>query len=164
MVIPTTARPSRTSIAATVELSTPPLMATAMGDSEMPGSSMNADPAQMRHARPNGVDQCVYLLHRIAAPQRKAHTGARALIGEPNRFQNVRWRQRAARTRRPRRHREAPQIERDHHRFAIDAVEIEIARIGHAIPTRAIHPAARDAIEHRVFQTVAQRSEEHTSE
>src|ERR1019366_4914355 len=84
MVMPTTVRPSRTSMAATVELSTPPLMATAMGN-----SGMHRDPAQMRHAGSDGFDERVPLPGGIAAPQGEAHAGARAIVAQADSLQHV---------------------------------------------------------------------------
>src|SRR4051812_41740695 len=129
MVIPTTVRPSRTSMAATTELSTPPLMATAMGCSGMDGN-----PAKMRHARRDGLDQSIDLFHRVGTPQRKPHAGTGAIVSESDGLQDVRRRERATGTGRPCRHCEATQIERYHHGLTIDAVEINVARIGYAIP------------------------------
>src|ERR1039457_1604136 len=106
MVMPTTVRPWRTSIAATVELSTPPLMATAMGN-----SGMHRNPAQMRHAGADGLED-------VGGREGSAGTGRAGGDGE------------------------AAQIEGDDHGFAIDAVEVEIAGIGHAIPTRSVDAGA----------------------
>ena len=75
MVMPTTVRPSRTSMAATVELSTPPLMATAMGN-----SGMHGDPAQMRHAGADGLDEGVDLLDGVGAAEGETHAGAGAVV------------------------------------------------------------------------------------
>src|SRR5260370_18491085 len=85
MVMPTTVRPSRTSMAATVELSTPPLIATAMGS-----SGMHGDPAHMRHAGANGFDESVDLLDGIAAAEGEPHAGARAIVTQTDVLQNVR--------------------------------------------------------------------------
>src|ERR1039458_3384633 len=105
MVMPTTVRPSRTSMAATVELSTPPLMATAMGDSVLTfgttvthsgtttplrswlrlephavavSSGMHRDPAQMRDAGADGFDERVHLRGGVGAAEGEAHAGAGA--------------------------------------------------------------------------------------
>src|ERR1022692_2989667 len=149
MVMPTTVRPWLTSMAATVELSTPPLMATAM-EGELAGgvpsgsacptatamgcSGMHGNPAQMRHAGADGFDERVHLRGGVAAPQGEAHAGARAIIGEADGLQHVGRREGSAGAGRAGGDGEAAQIERDHHGFAIDAVEVEIAGVGHAIP------------------------------
>src|ERR1019366_6320264 len=187
MVMPTTVRPWRTSMAATVELSTPPLMATAMGNSvltfgitvtysgtttplrswlrlrdrtsETVNSGMHRDPAQVRHAGADGFDERVHLPGRIAAPQGEAHTGARAVIAQADGLQHVRRRDRARPAGRPGGDREAAQVERDHHGFAIDAFEVKIAGVGHAIPARAVDARAGNAFEHGVLQAVAQHGE-----
>src|SRR3954454_18999775 len=98
MVMPTTERPSRTSIAATTELSTPPLIATAMGRSKMGTSGMHGNPAQMRYAGPDGLDKGVHLLHRVGAPQGETHARPGAIVAQPDGLQHVRWQKRAART------------------------------------------------------------------
>src|ERR1035441_10392388 len=78
-------------MAATVELSTPPLMATAMGN-----SGMHRDPAQMRHAGSDGFDERVHLPGGIAAPQGEAHAGARAVVAQADSLQHVGRRERSA--------------------------------------------------------------------
>src|SRR5690349_22393280 len=154
MVSPTTLRPWRTRSAATVELSTPPLMATAMGF-----SGMHADSAQMGDAGLDGFDQRVNLLGGVGAAERKTHAGTGAVVGEPDRLEHVRGCERAARTGRAGRDREAAQIEGDHERLAIDAIEIQVAGVGHAIPARAVDAGAWDALEHGIFQAIAQGRE-----
>ncbi len=54
---------------------------------------------------------------------------------------------------------EAAQVERDHQRLAIDAVEIHVAGVGRAVPARAVDAGAGNAVEHGVLQAVAQRGE-----
>src|SRR5207253_6068064 len=66
--------PSRASRPATVELSTPPLMATAIGFSGM-GGSERGDFAQMRNRAGDRVDEGIDLLGGIRPAQRKANTG-----------------------------------------------------------------------------------------
>src|ERR1017187_2418335 len=121
MVMPTTVRPSRTSMAATVELSTPPLMATAMGD-----SGMHRDPAQMRDAGADGFDERVHLRGGVGAAEGEAHAGAGAEVTQADGFQDVRRGERSARAGRPGGDGEATQVERDDHGFTIDAVEVDI--------------------------------------
>src|ERR1039458_2922021 len=133
MVMPTTVRPWRTSIAATVELSTPPLMATAMGN-----SGMHRNPAQMRHAGADGLDERVHLGGGIAAPEGEAHAGARAIVREADGLQDVGGREGSAGAGRAGGDGEAAQIERDDHGFAIDAIEVKVAGVGHAIQARAV--------------------------
>src|SRR5262249_20222219 len=123
MVIPTIGRPWRTRSAATVELSTPPLIATAMGS-----SGMHGNPAEMCYRRANRLDQRIDLLRCVPAAQRKTHAGTGAVISESDGSEHVRGRERTARTGRARRDSEAAQIERNDHRFAIHAVEVDIAR------------------------------------
>src|SRR5450759_4289591 len=198
MVMPTTVRPWRTSMAATVELSTPPLMATAMGNSvltfgitvtrsgtttplrswlrsEPPAlasgvairgrtsetvcSGMHRNPAQVRHAGADGFDERVHLPGGIGAAERKAHAGPGAVVTQADGLQHVRGRERSAGAGRPGGDREAAQVERDHHGFAIDAVEVEIAGVRQAIPARPVDARAGNAFEHGVLQTVAQHGE-----
>src|SRR6185437_9454540 len=108
MVMPTTVRPSCTSIAATVELSTPPLMATAMGN-----SGMHRNPAQMRHAGSDGFDQRVHLARGIGAAEGEAHAGAGAIVAQSDGLQHMRRGERSAGACRAGGDREAAQIERD---------------------------------------------------
>src|ERR1035437_108538 len=100
MVMPTTVRPWRTSMAATVELSTPPLMATAMGGA-MGNSGMHRNPAQVRHARADGFDERVHLPGGIGAAERKAHAGPGAVVTQADGLQHVRGRERSAGAGRP---------------------------------------------------------------
>src|SRR5664280_1663379 len=104
--MPTTVRPWRTSMAATVELSTPPLMATAIGS-----SGMHRDPAQMRHAGADAFDQGVHLLRRVGAAEGEAHAGARAQIAQADGLQHVRGRERSAGAGRPGGDGETTQVE-----------------------------------------------------
>ena len=134
MVRPMTVRPWRASSAATVELSTPPLMATAMGALR----HRTGNPPQMRDRRGQRLHQRVHLLGRVGAAQRNAQAGARALGGDPHGGQHVRRRHRPARAGRAGGNGEAAQIERDHQRLAIDAVEVHVGGIGRAVPPRAI--------------------------
>src|ERR1039458_6902130 len=141
MVMPPPVRPGRTSMAGAVELSTPPLMATAMGEelaggsacptsTAMGSSGMHRNPAQMRHAGADGLDERVHLGRSIAAPEGEAHAGARAIVGEADGLQHVGRREGSAGAGGAGGDRETAQIEGDDHGFAIDAVEVEIAGIG----------------------------------
>ena len=58
---------------------------------------------------------------------------------------------------------EAAQIEGDDHGLAIDAIEVDIAGVGRAIPARAVDAGAGDAFEHAVFQPVAQQAKRSVS-
>src|ERR1039458_2926760 len=171
MVMPTTVRPWRTNMAATVELSTPPLMATAMGgelaggsacptSTAMGNSGMHRNPAQMRHTGTDGLDERVHLSDGIAAAQGEAHAGASTIVREADGLQHVGRREGSAGTGRAGGDREAAQIEGDDHGFAIDAIEVEIAGVGHAIPARAVDAGAGNVIQDSVFQAVAQRGKE----
>src|ERR1017187_8141652 len=154
MVRPTTARPSRASMAATVELSTPPLMATAMGGSGMPG-----DPPQMLDGARERVHQRVNLAGRVGAPQRETHAGARPFRGQAHIDEHVGRRDGAAGTGGAGGDGEAAQVERDHQGFAIDSVEVHVGGIGRAARAGAVHAGARNAFEDGVFQAVAQGGE-----
>src|SRR4029077_18727756 len=143
MVMPTTVRPSRTSMAATVELSTPPLMATAMGN-----SGMHRNPAQMRYAGSDGFDQCVHLTRGIGAAEGEAHAGASAIVAQSDGLQHVRGGERSTGAGRAGRNREAAQNESDHHSFAMDAVEVAIAGVGHSIPARSIDAGTGNTLQY----------------
>src|SRR5690349_19332854 len=104
MVRPTTAWPSRASMAATVELSTPPLIATAMG-----ASGMGGNPAQVRHGGFDGVHQGVHLGGGVVASEGEAHAGAGAVGAEAEGGEDVRRREGAARAGRAGRDRETAQ-------------------------------------------------------
>src|SRR4051812_24141731 len=131
IVIPTMERPSRTRSAAAVELSTPPLIATAMGCVEISG--MDRDPPEVRDGCANRVGERVDLFDGVAAAQREAHAGARAIIAETDAGEHVRGRERAAGAGRARGHGEAAQVERDNHSFAIDTVEVDVAGVRRAM-------------------------------
>ena len=78
----------------------------------------------------------------LSGPQRKAHARSRFFRRQSHREQNVRRLDGAARTCRAARNRIAAQIERDHHRLALDAVEPDIGCVrqrglGRAIDARA---------------------------
>src|ERR1017187_1952781 len=172
MVMPTTVRPSRTSMAATVELSTPPLMATAMGRelaggsacptetaTAMGDSGMHRDPAQMRDAGADGFDERVHVRGGVGAAEGEAHAGAGAEVTQADGFQDVRRGERSARAGRPGGDGEATQVERDDHGFTIDAVEVDIGGIGQAVPARTVDAGARNAVQDGVLQAIAQHGE-----
>ena len=142
MVRPTTARPWRTSSAATVELSTPPLMATAMGAV----SGMHGDSAQMRHGRlrraSTSASTCSAVLERPSENRMLARARS---ADRPDGGEHVRGRDGAAGAGRAGGDGEAAQVERDHQGLAIDAVEIDVAGVGRAIPARAVDAGAGNA-------------------
>src|SRR5260370_38948617 len=147
MVTQTTARTSSRSMGATVEMSTPPLMATAIGNSGMQG-----DPAQLRHAGADGFDEGVHLLDGIAAAEGEAHAGAGAVVTQADGLQNVRRRERSAGAGGAGGGCEAAEVEGDHHGFAIDAVEVELGGVGPAVPARAVDTGAGNAFQHGVLE------------
>src|SRR5580704_10898365 len=99
MVKPTMRWPWRCSNPATTELSTPPDMATATGDSfpaensEMIGSGTGVSRrkfAQLRDGGGHGFDQRVHLLFIIRSPEGKTQAGASALRRQAHGQQHVR--------------------------------------------------------------------------
>src|ERR1017187_2914820 len=84
MVNPTTVFPWRTSSAATVELSTPPDIATAMGALLESSSGMDGNAAQVRHRGFERLCQPIHLGGGVGAAQRKTHAGAGAIRVEPD--------------------------------------------------------------------------------
>src|SRR5229473_31753 len=114
MVSPMMLWPSRTSNPATVELSTPPLIATVIVFSGM-GGSERRNLSQMRHRVRYSLDQDVDLLWRVGSPERKSDAGARPLRREADSQKHVGGLDRSARACGPARNCESPQIERDHH-------------------------------------------------
>src|SRR5579863_3813872 len=97
MVRPATLWPSRLSNAATVELSTPPDIATAIR-SAIVRAHCRRDPAQMCDAGFDRFDQSIDLFFRVLGPERKTHAGARFLRRQAHGEQNVRWLDSAAGT------------------------------------------------------------------
>src|SRR5689334_6329097 len=142
MVRPTTWRPSRTRSAATVELSTPPLMATATG-----ASGMHGDPAQVRHGRFDRLDEGVHLVSGSEAAERKTNAGAGPFRREPDGGQDMRRRDRAARAGGAGGNGEAAEIERDDQGFAIDPVKVDVGGVGSAGRARAVDAGIGNAIE-----------------
>src|SRR5208282_3363057 len=64
---------------------------------------------------------------------------------------------RAGRACGPRGNRETLQVERDHHRLAIDMIKINTRRVRHARRALAIHTGFLDLSENSLLQAVAQR-------
>src|ERR1022692_2807168 len=111
--MPTILWPWRTSSAATVELSTPPLMATAMGA----GSGMDGNSSQMGYRGFQRVHQGIHLFGRGGAAEGEAQAGARTVRRKSQGGEHVGWRDGARRAGRAGRHRESPQVERNNHGF-----------------------------------------------
>src|ERR1035441_6519748 len=153
MVMPTILWPWRTSSAATVELSTPPLMATAMGA----GSGMYGYSSQMGYRRFERLQQGIHLFSRGSAAEGKTQAGAGAVRRKSQGGEHVGWRDGARRAGRARRHHESPQVESDHHGFSIHSIEINIAGIGRPIGVPATDAGAGDTAENTALQPVAQR-------
>src|SRR5437867_6740099 len=84
MVSPITRRPRWCRRAATVELSTPPLMATAMGALDV-GMRNRRDLAQMLYRSSDRLNQMIDLLGGVGAAEREADTRARAVDGQADR-------------------------------------------------------------------------------
>src|SRR5260370_36593650 len=157
IVSPITGRPWRTRSAATVELSTPPLIATAMGKATAIGKSgMHGNSAQVRDGSFESACQGVHLFEGVRAAQGKAHAGTGAIARETDGRKHVRRGQGARRTGRAGGDRKAAEIERNDKRLAVDSVEIDIAGIGRAAPSRTVDAGSLDAVEDRALQAVAQ--------
>src|SRR5438045_494978 len=127
---------------ATVELSTPPLMATAMMFSDM-GGSQRRNFSEMRARVHHGVNQRVDLRLGIRSPQRKPDAAARPLQRLADRQQHVRRLGRAARARRSARDRESTQVQRYYQRLALYIIEVQIRRIREAPRPAAVHARIR---------------------
>src|SRR5438876_11775393 len=110
--------PSRASSPATVELSTPPLMATAIGFSGM-GWCQRRNLAQMRDRIHHCLNERVHLLLGIRPAEREPDARTRPLRRQPDGKQHVRGLDRPARTGRAARDSESPQIESDDHGLAL---------------------------------------------
>src|SRR5690349_20807648 len=110
IVMPTMEWPCRTRSAATVELSTPPLIATAMGS-----SGMHGNPSQMRDRCADGLGERVDLLNGVAAAEGETHAGAGAVVGEADGGEDVRRSEGAAGTGRTGGYGKAAEVERDDH-------------------------------------------------
>src|SRR4051794_11455725 len=117
MVRPIILWPSRARRPATVELSTPPLIATAMGLSGMCGSQWR-NFSEVRNRAGYGVDEGVHLLRCVRAAERKANAGAGAPLSGADGEQHVRRLDRAAGARRAAGHGEPAQVEREDHGLA----------------------------------------------
>src|SRR6516162_66865 len=153
--MPTTARPSRTSRAATVELSTPPLMATAMGCC----SGMHGDSAQVGHGRGDRVGERVDLFGGVGPAEREAHAGAGAVGVHSDGGEDMRRGDGAGGAGRAGRYGETAQIERNDHGLAIDAVEVEVAGVRDAAPAGAVDAGAGDAVEDERLEAVAESTQ-----
>src|SRR5579872_161227 len=151
MVSPMMLWPSRASRPATVELSTPPLMATAIVFSGM-GGRQGRNFSEMGDRVNYRVDQVVDLLLGVRSAQRKADTGARALRSQADCEEHVRGLDRPARACRAARDRESTQIESNHKGLAFQIIEIKIGGIRDARGLAAIDARARHASQDARFQ------------
>src|SRR4051794_20690933 len=154
MVSPTMRSPRECSRAATVELSTPPDIATAVMESGMDG-----DTAQLARAGRDCVDQRVYLLDGVRTANGNTKTGSSVVTAEPDRGQHVRRLGSAARTCGPARHGVAPQVERDQQGLRVDPLEDNVGGVRDARRLRAVHTGARHVSKNAGFHSVAQFGE-----
>src|SRR5258708_5506493 len=111
MVSPTTFLPSRCSIPATTELSTPPDIATAIVRAEASGIRW-CQLSQARDAVDHCVDQQIDLLGCVRSPDRKSETRLRLLFGQTDRHEHMRWFRGSTRARRTGRNRETDKVKR----------------------------------------------------
>src|SRR5260370_39564769 len=112
MVSPMMLWPSRASRPARVELSTPPLMATAMVFSGM-GGCQGRNFSEMGDGVHYSVNQGVDLLLGVGSTERKPDTGPRALRGQAEREEHGRGLDPSTRARRSPRNRESTEVERN---------------------------------------------------
>src|SRR6185295_19544544 len=133
MVRPMTGRPRDASSAATVELSTPPLIATAIGRAVFAESGMGfrnrGDFTKVGNRLFDGIGKHIHLLAGVALAKRKANARARLVGRQSDGGQHVRRLYRSARAGRARRNGESPKIERDHQRFALYSVERNVGGV-----------------------------------
>src|SRR5208282_675950 len=132
MVRPMTLCPSARIMAATVEESTPPDMATAivLGIDMLKSNGLLLIPRRkfpqprdsLGHQRQREVDIFV----RILLAQTEADTGASSIGWQAHGDKHVRWLNRSRGTGSASGNRKAFQIERDDHRLAFDEIEIDI--------------------------------------
>src|SRR5215470_9025194 len=153
MVMPTSGLPSRRSSAATVELSTPPDIATAIGLSGMGVRRRNA--AQVTRRIGDCLDQLVNLLSGVLAAQGEAHTRSRGFRAEAHREQDVRWLDGSARAGRSARHCESTKVERDHHCLTFNAFKAKIARVREAVRPAAVDDDVRYFAKDASFEPIA---------
>ena len=73
--------------------------------------------------------------------------------------EHMRRRQGSGRTGRPRGHSEAAQIERNHQGLPVNAIEVDVAGVGHPLPARPVDAGIRNGLEHAILQPVAQRGQ-----
>src|SRR5712671_5094391 len=154
--------PSARSMAATVEESTPPDMATAMvwgfgmlrANRLLPilRRQLPQSRYRLQHQRKRDFD----VFPGILFAQAKADAGAGAVRTQSHRREHMGWLDGSRRTCRACRHCQAFQIESDHHRLALDMVEINARRIGYARRAIAIHPNFFDLRQNSLLQAVAQ--------
>src|SRR5260370_31881560 len=150
--------PSRASRPATVELSTPPLMATAMVFAGM-GGCQGRNFSEMGDGVHYSVNQGVDLLLGVGSTERKPDTGARALRSQADREEHVRGLDRSARARRSARNRESAEVERNDKGLAFQIIEVQIRGIRDARGLAAVDARVRYAGQDARFQAVAQSSQ-----
>ena len=168
MVIPMTRWPSRISMPATVELSTPPDMATRMVSGissvvRLPArSAFRRDTAKMSDAVDDGVGESVYLFHGVGCAERDADRRAGLAVAQADGAQHVRRFDRAARAGRSAGNREAAEVERDNQRLAFDEIETDVAGVGNPrtrYATLTPRFARTTRSEYCTLQAVSQRSQ-----
>src|SRR5579862_4893191 len=166
IVSPMTLCPSARSMAATVEESTPPDMATAIVRAPisfrlLDSNMLAVDRAQLAQSRGCFRRQCerkIDLFSGGLLSQTKPNAGPRPIRRRSHRDQHVRRLNRPGRTCRPGRNRETFEIKRDYHRFTIDVIEIYVRRVRHTRSAPAVHACTFDLGENSLFQPIAQRT------
>lgn len=154
--MPTMLAPSRFMSPATTELSTPPLMATAMrGVSGIDGG----EPPEVSGRGRDGVDERVDLFDGVAEAEREADGRLGLFAGEADGGEDVAGFDGAAGAGRTAGDGEAAKVERDDHRFAFDASEADVRCIGHAGGVGSVDDGLRDFGENALFEAVAEGGE-----
>src|SRR5208282_1803770 len=147
MVRPTTLCPSARIMAATVEESTPPDMATAivLGIDMLESYGLLLVPrrkfAQPRNSLGHQRQREVDIFSRILLAQTEANTRSSSVCGQAHGNEHVRWLNRSRGTGSASGNRKALQIEGNDHRLAFDVIEIDIRRIRHTWSALAVHPS-----------------------
>src|SRR5579872_553697 len=170
MVRPMTLRPSARSMAATVEESTPPDMATAIVSCvnfSLLASTTHfhlwvvprRNRPQMRDSFGNQRQREVNVFFGRLLSQAKADAGACPIRPKAHGKQHMRGLNRSRRTRRTRRHRKAPQIKCDYQRFSFDVIEVKVRRIRNARRSAAVHASFLDQRKDAVLQPVSHGSD-----
>src|SRR3984885_5761572 len=162
MVRPMMVCPSARSMAATVEESTPPDIATAIvcglgmlltHHHFLVGWRQFPQPRDcLRYERQGEVDIFVAILFS----QTEADAGAGSVGAQAHCGEHVRWFDRARGTGGARRNRQALQVERDDHRFPFDVIEINVGCIWHAGGAFPVDGGFFHLRENSLLQTVTQ--------